>query len=69
MDSSATIKATVFYNQFNLIGQVCEGNLYLISGCTVQDNKFRTENTPSQHPFELKFKSNTQVKFQKKKFG
>jgi hypothetical protein len=45
MESSATIKATVFANQFNLIGHVREGNLYLISGCTVQDNKFRTKNT------------------------
>jgi hypothetical protein len=45
MDSSAPIKATVFANQFNLICHVREGNLYLISGCTVQD-KFRTENTP-----------------------
>jgi hypothetical protein len=45
MDSSTTIKATVFANQFNLICHVCEGNIYLISGSTVQD-KFRTEKTP-----------------------
>ncbi len=52
MDSSTTVKATVFVNQFKRIAHVCEGSSYLVSGCTVQD-RFGPRTTASQHPYEL----------------